>query len=66
MEVSVRWPDGARELYRTARDPSGELHKITQAAGKIAEDPYGTALRAASAVGEGLIEPPDGGLSAVA
>lgn len=48
---------GARELYRTAQDPVGQAEKYAEGIRKVAADPYGTALKVGSAVGEGLIAP---------
>lgn len=48
---------GAREAYRTAKDPAAEFAKASDVVSKIAEDPYGAAQKAASAVGNALIEP---------
>lgn len=48
---------GAREAYRTARDPAAQAEKYSALLGKIAEDPYGTAKRVGSAIGGAIIEP---------
>jgi hypothetical protein len=48
---------GAREVYRTARDPAGQAEKYAAFASKLAEDPYGAAMKAGSALGEALVEP---------
>jgi hypothetical protein len=48
---------GARELYRTVKDPAAQAEKVAAGIAKIAEDPYGTAERVAKTVGGALIEP---------
>lgn len=48
---------GARELYRTVRDPEAQAQKYSDVLSGIAADPYGTAERVGGAIAEGFVEP---------
>lgn len=48
---------GARELYRTVRDPEAQAQKYGDVLKGIAADPYGTVERVGGAIAEGFVEP---------
>jgi hypothetical protein len=51
---------GAREVYRTARDPGAQAEKYRRGIAKVVEDPYGAAEKVkelAGAAGQALVEP---------